>query len=348
MRDSQKRELVSIVIPTYNSEKVIKSCVVTLMNQTYSDLEIIIVDDGSTDGTVTICREYQMRDDRIKVLCKEHAGVSKARNAGMEAATGRYITFVDSDDFVEENLIEEEVSAFLHFKELGTEIAWVMCGMHVDVYCGTMEEGDNLIETEEKLSALERNKIGYLSWLKLFNFITNKLYELEKIREHGICFAENIQIGEDLQFNLDYLNAVDGKLGMVNRPLYHYVRCNDESLSLRYYENAIEHTKAVYRSLLDFAGRQEGITEDDLLIIKSVYIVDWTSRLTALFESTKTSFINSGIRKRIRREIVSEEFCELLEEVHKCHKISYVRYLMLKCKNYGLYCFVRRIYRLIK
>ena len=101
-----KKILVSVMLPVYNTSKYLKRCLDSVINQTYKNLEIILVDDGSTDDSGTICDEYAKKDKRIKVIHKENGGLSTARNAGIEAATGDYYSFIDSDDIVDLNFIE--------------------------------------------------------------------------------------------------------------------------------------------------------------------------------------------------------------------------------------------------
>lgn len=102
----KKDSLISIIIPVYNVEKFIDRCIKSVINQTYTNLEIILVDDGSPDNCGNICEEYANQDSRIKVIHKENGGLSDARNVGINSATGKYITFIDSDDFVELDYIE--------------------------------------------------------------------------------------------------------------------------------------------------------------------------------------------------------------------------------------------------
>ena len=102
-------EKVSIVVPVYNAKNYIKRCIESLVCQTYHNLEIILVDDGSSDGSEKICDEYAKEDDRIKVIHKKNSGVSDSRNAGIEAADGDYILFVDSDDYINENTVEDNL-----------------------------------------------------------------------------------------------------------------------------------------------------------------------------------------------------------------------------------------------
>lgn len=102
--------LVSIIVPIYNSEKFLYSLLNNLIQQTYKNIEIILVDDGSTDNSLKICNEFKKNDNRIKILSKENEGVSVTRNKGIDVATGEYITFLDSDDTLNSKYIEELVN----------------------------------------------------------------------------------------------------------------------------------------------------------------------------------------------------------------------------------------------
>ena len=95
-----KRIIVSIIVPIYNTEKYLRKCVDSILKQTYENLEVILVNDGSPDNSLEICREYERLDSRVKVINKKNGGLSSARNAGLEICTGKYITFVDSDDYL--------------------------------------------------------------------------------------------------------------------------------------------------------------------------------------------------------------------------------------------------------
>lgn len=116
MKRNGNKDLVSIVIPVYNVELYLKKCMESIINQTYKNLEIIIVDDGSLDNCPKICDEYSKKDKRIKVIHKENGGLSDARNAGIDIATGKYITFVDSDDYVSHDYVEYMYSLIRKYK----------------------------------------------------------------------------------------------------------------------------------------------------------------------------------------------------------------------------------------
>ena len=104
---------VSVIIPVYNVENYVKKCIDSVINQTYTNIEIILVDDGSTDSCGSICKEYSLRDNRILVIHKKNGGLSEARNVGLSYAKGNYILFVDGDDYIEKNMIEKLYNTIL-------------------------------------------------------------------------------------------------------------------------------------------------------------------------------------------------------------------------------------------
>ena len=106
-----KQGLISVIVPVYNVEQYLDRCVCSILNQTYQNLEIILVDDGATDSSGRMCDEYAKRDERIKVVHKQNGGLSDARNAGLAAATGEYIGYVDSDDWIEPDMYEKMYEA---------------------------------------------------------------------------------------------------------------------------------------------------------------------------------------------------------------------------------------------
>lgn len=344
--------MVSVVIPTYNSEKYIRDCLDATISQTYSNIEIIIVDNESTDSTRKICEEYADSDKRIRVYSTSTNGVSATRNTGICEACGKYIVFFDADDRPEHDIIESYIRALDEWK--GKNISFVVCGMYhdntfnknVDDKVSILESIYGYIEGENYL--LKRNYASTLAWLKIFNHVTNKLYSIEKLNKYRIRYDEKMHIGEDLKFNLDYLDKVDGAIGMINRPLYHYIKRSDNSLSFTYHENDIEDTKAIYRRFLNWEARQKGVTKDNLLVVKSIFLTDWTSRLTTMYDTWRKKGDRGSYRKILNAEIRCPEYQTMLREVYKAKKISWIRYYSLRTRNFSVFCFFRKIYQFSK
>lgn len=344
--------LVSVVIPTYNAEKFIRECLNATIAQTYDNLEIIIVDDGSSDSTVDICKSYVAKDKRIKLFNHGNQGVSSTRNIGMKEAHGDYIVFFDADDYPEKDIVARYILAYEGWR--GKDIAYVCCGMYFDNLYNknvdnreiVLESGHGYIKGETYL--LNRKSASTLSWLRLFNFVTNKCYDLHRLRELGICFDEKVNIGEDLKFNLDLLDKCQGNLGMINQALYHYVKRSDNSLSITYHPEDLADTKEIYGRYIEWESRQPGVTQDNVWVVKSVFVTDWVYRLTSMFEEHRHEAYMSPTKIKLRKEIQSREFRSLLTEVYKAKKISALRYYSLKTGRFEVFFFFRWIYRLLK
>ena len=347
-----KDYLVSVVIPAYNADKYVRECLDAVISQTYSNIEIILVDNGSVDSTGSIFKEYSDKDGRIIVFSIENNGVSNARNYGIDHASGDYIVFFDADDRPEPDIIESYLEAWDKWHE--KQISFICCGMFYDnVFNKNVENKVCILESwhgfiEGENYLLKRNYAASLAWLKIFNFVTNKIYNLKKIQQNRIAFDEKVNIGEDLKFNLDYLDACSGYIGMINRPLYHYIKRSDGSLSFTYHENDLEDTKDIYRRFIDWEKKQVGVTEDNVIVIKSIYITDWTSRLTTMYDHFKREGNVWKIRRKLNSEIRSYEYQRTLKQIYRERKISTVRFLALRSGWFGIFCFLRWIYQMTK
>lgn len=182
---------ISVIIPVYNAENYLKRCLDSVINQTYKNLEIILIDDGSTDNSGEICDEYAKTDNRIKVIHKENGGVSQARNEGLRVATGEYIGFLDSDDFILHNMYENLI------KQLELNDADIsICGFAKEIEKGKFEpyfkyDTDCVFDRDEALKNLLQNKYYSCS-------CSDKL--LKRSLLDNIFFDENITHYEDLLF----------------------------------------------------------------------------------------------------------------------------------------------------
>ncbi len=225
--------MISVIVPVYNVEKYIRNCLDSIVNQTYKDLEIILVDDGSTDRSGTICDEYAEKDARIKVIHKGNEGQSIARNIGLENATGEFIGFVDSDD-----TIELEMFKNLHSAIQDVDIA--ICGHNIvwNQNIETTSTGDEKILPQE---LLWQEILGSLN-----NAVWNKLFRRDLIG--GIYFDSRFAHGEDLIFNILYLKSA--KMGrLIDKPLYNYYKHGD----------SITTGKFTRRKLLEIASKDEAL-----------------------------------------------------------------------------------------
>lgn len=243
--------LVSIVIPVYNVEKYLDRCVRSVVDQTYKNLEIILVDDGSPDGCPRLCDAWAGKDHRIKVVHKKNAGLGMARNTGIENAGGKYIFFFDSDDYVKTSIVEKcVVSAEKYHSDA---VIYGRC----DVY----EDGRSVEKTlkiakevcthretlEELLPAMFTYDFGFgvSAWGKMFS--------LDTIRRENLRFvSEREIISEDAYFALEFFSNT-AAVSVVNECLYFYYKRND-SLSRGFRADRHKHNDVFLQKSLDYAS----------------------------------------------------------------------------------------------
>lgn len=314
-------KLVSVIIPAYNIERYISRCLDSIMAQTYNNLEIIVIDDGSKDQTAEILDDYQKRDSRIIVVHKENGGVSSARNNGLDIATGDYISFVDGDDLIESNMYEILVKILEKEK---TDIAH--CGYQmifpdrVDYYYNT---GTYKIQTRE---------VGVKDLLfgKMIEpTLNNKLYRRELF--NSIRLDEKIQINEDLEANYRLFKK-SKKSVYYDVPLYHYM--------IR--KSSATKTNSIRRKF-----------EDPLLVLfkikqdcknnKEIYKVAYERYIYLLMAicrmNTEEKEYQKNKRNLLKKEMKTKEFKKIIPQ-----KLRYMSYLSSYCP--GIMKIIYKIYDL--
>ena len=237
---------ISVVVPVYNAQDHLERCVKGLFAQTYQNLEIILVDDGSKDKSGAICDHLAQRDSRVKVIHKQNGGVSRARNTGMEAASGEYLQFVDSDDMLSPEFCS--IMAKL-IKESGKSM--VICGYRVihtalgyETVCTSPRATVGLKEKDAAsfFLQLDRDKVLSMPW--------NKLFVRNKVKKG---FREDISLGEDKIFVLDFLEA-NPDFTVTEEILYDYYVDNEGTLSRKYSQERIRYVKAVTEETFRFCN----------------------------------------------------------------------------------------------
>lgn len=213
----------SVIIPVYKSEDTLNRCVDSLLKQNRTDAEIILVNDGSPDSSAEICRKYDDSYPNVKYIEKENGGVSTARNVGLRAATGDYILFVDSDDWVADDyfdtiaeVLESYPYDFLQFSQCSVS--------------GKKRKEITYPAFDSRNREAVIKKFSEDMWKKHLNNPTSKVYKRKIIEENNISFLEMLEVGEDRTFNIEYaLNA--GSFRVLEKPLYFFCTENGDSLS---------------------------------------------------------------------------------------------------------------------
>lgn len=217
-----KNDLISIIVPVYNAQDYLDKCLVSIINQTYKNIEIIIIDDGSTDNSKEIIRKYRNNDNRIFYYYQENSGAGIARNTGIDFSRGNYITFIDSDDYVNEKYIEKMYMA------IKPDDAFSICGTINVSYDGT-----------EKIVNVNKKLVNAFRGIAQYRRLVNKRILLES----QIKFSD-LKICEDLEFYSKLMIYSNMKYSIVNESLYYYVQ-RENSLIHTFDKNQEDTLKAV-------------------------------------------------------------------------------------------------------
>ena len=249
----KKQPLISIIIPVYNVERYLAQCLDSVINQTYPNLEIICVDDGSEDRSLTILQQYASKDARVRVLEKKNAGVSGARNDGLACAQGGYIMFVDADDWIEPETCEKAIHGMLEYD--ADIVMWS--------YVSETENRSSLkvifpqttvFEKEEVRTKLHRRFVGAigeeLTHPELVDSLCpvwGKLYKRSLIEKSGARFVDLTEIGtyEDGFFNLEVFGEVNRAVYLAEH-LYHYRRNTSASVTSGYNPRLFDQWQKLY------------------------------------------------------------------------------------------------------
>lgn len=252
---------VSIVLPTYNVEKYLCKCVESIINQTLKDIEIIIVNDGSTDKSRKIAEKLSTIDSRIIVINQENLGLSEARNSGLKIARGDYIAFIDSDDWVEQDM-------FLKMYKLATvnDCDIVQCNYNI-TNNNYIKNVNVKIPTNKLLSREEINKYIKTPLIegKLSTYAWDKLYKVSFLKKNDLYFR-NIPRFEDWYFIMAAISKMD-KFIITKDNFYNY-RVNEGSLSRRYYENYIDLVVDLHKKKYRYMKQWD--MKQDIYIEKSI------------------------------------------------------------------------------
>ena len=294
---------VSIIIPTYNSEKTIVKCIDSIINQTYKNLEIIVIDDGSEDNTINILKEYS-NEKRLFVIKQKNSGVSSARNKGVNRATGEFIVFVDSDDWLEKDMIEKML---LCQKEYNVDV--VRCNYYIE------QKEKSIVPSMYGLSNVRVNKNEYEIYQVFEHFFLNKepmknlvmllLIKKEKILDK-MNFEPNLYMMEDVYYYLKLFNTIDS-IYFLDIPLYHYFENENSATHLvsKYEKNivGIVETNSVINSYI--INNKINIKSDFLnanhirIICNYLYFIFYTFGIKKVFQIIKDIYNNKKFERMI-------------------------------------------------
>ena len=228
---------ISIIVAAYNVAGCLERCLKSIIGQTFSDYEVLLIDDGSTDGSGELCDRYAQSDSRFKVIHKEHGGIGSARRVGIENASGTYSIHIDADDWVEPDMLSS-----LYSTAVAEAADMVICDYFEESagQTGTIRQDPGKLTNKSIIRGLS-DKLHGSCW--------NKLIRLDCYRRHGLNFTDGIDFGED-RLMLHRLLAHPMKISYCPRALYHYVRYTDKPTATNDYSESMVRKKIQFLSLV--------------------------------------------------------------------------------------------------
>ena len=317
-------ELISIIVPVYNTEKYIGNCINSIRNQSYKNIEIIVVNDGSTDKSLDIITKLKEEDSRITVISTENKGVSHARNTGLQEAKGKWVSFVDSDDWLEINFCEILINKA---NELNAD--YIGCGYNKII-------NDNIQKVNDDEKIIVFNKDEYL--IKLLNVQTSyglthmKVIKTELAKK--VRFNESLVVAEDALYNIELCEHLN-KIVIYNIPLYNF-RINTNSVVRKYdknynnkYANAMEK---VSRFIKEKYNNEEVLINLNNFIVYHLMLVcvnyvynpenDCKSRFKLLEEICESDSYKDAVKKSNYNELSITRKITLFSIKHKLYFIT--------------------------
>ena len=301
------RPKVSIIVPIYNSEKFMDKCINSILNQTLKEIEIILVNDGSTDRSEFICKKYENIDNRIKLISKKNGGVSSSRNYGVSIANGEFITFVDSDDFIEIDMCEKLYTAA------------------IENHCDIVMNGIKLVKNKEISYEFTGNSKVYSKEeaCKLFFYDTQPFspnYAWGKMIKKSVCekvkFREDIFLMEDALFSMELFLNCTNNIMFLNEYLYNYVQ-RPGSESKHFSKKRITSFYAL-EELLNLASSINHIYEIEFLKVYSRLILNILQDIIYFdFENNKEEYLK--ISKSLNKRYLKNIRCKNISSKNKIH-----------------------------
>lgn len=329
-----KSDLISIIVPLYNSELYINRCLDSLLKQTYKNIEIIIVDDGSKDNSLQLIKDYANKDSRIKIYTQSNQGPSVARNTGLDNSTGKYIMFVDADDFIDKNMVANMVEGIKDDK-------------NTLVLCDNSEIWINKTD-ERKLFDTDNNHINKVEVIKAIasgraGLVCGKLFNKNIIKEHNIKFDKEIKMCEDQIFFLNISRYCDNFI-YIPKSLYFYDRRNESSITIKYQEKAIDNQIYVINRIKEILKKSDLEFDDIKQIINNRYIgaIDYCINNEVL----DTKIYN--IREKISNINNIIQNTDIKKEIEKRFPLNRRENIIIKsCKN-GSYIKIFSIFYILE
>jgi glycosyltransferase involved in cell wall biosynthesis len=330
--------MISIIMPVYNVEKYIAKSIQSVLNQKYQDFELLVIIDGSPDNSKQIAETFN--DERIIIYEKPNGGLSDARNYGLERAKGEFVYFLDSDDWIEPNLLENTISVFDK-----KEIDFVIFGYFLDDedfegnLISTKETSSKVIQFDKNLNDLDLDE----NTLNILGYAWNKLYRVSFLKNNNITFDKGVSLVEDILFN-SRVYEKSKQLTFIDDKLYHYINRPSESLIKTFHNNSFELYLKKSKSIEGFLDSWSVTNDKKNKILASVIVSGIRYCVNNLFaykndlsEFQKINYIKMMLYNQETQKVINSydaiSSFDILYKKIIINKAVFLLYLLCKIKK---------------
>ena len=293
---------ISIIIPVHNVEEYLEKCLNSIIFQINEQDEIILINDNSQDSSEEICKKFAEQYNNVKFENGAYGGPSKTRNIGIKMATGKYIMFVDSDDYLKNNYISRMIKDIEKY-ELR------VCSYYFEYPDIKKIKPQKYDEEKTENETIEIMKDDFITLYsrQLLNLVCNKIYYANIIKENNILFDENVTKGEDLLFNLEYIKHINTNIAVINEPLYYYVS-KKTGLNRSFkepIEDRLKRTENVYKKMKAISEKNNNVIISEIINMYFIHLRNYISE----------NKIKHNINKEFANKLDRPEIREMLDNI---------------------------------
>ena len=293
---------ISIIIPVHNVEEYLEKCLNSIIFQINKQDEIILINDNSQDSSEEICKKFAEQYNNVKFENGAYGGPSKTRNIGIKMATGKYIMFVDSDDYLKNNYISRMIKDIEKY-ELR------VCSYYFEYPDIKKIKPQKYDEEKTENETIEIMKDDFITLYsrQLLNLVWNKIYYANIIKENNILFDENVTKGEDLLFNLEYIKHINTNIAVINEPLYYYVS-KKTGLNRSFkepIEDRLKRTENVYKKMKAISEKNNNVIISEIINMYFIHLRNYISE----------NKIKHNINKEFANKLDRPEIREMLDNI---------------------------------
>lgn len=328
---------ISIIIPVHNEEEYLEKCLNSIIFQINEQDEIILINDNSQDSSEEICKKFAEQYNNIKFENGAYGGPSKTRNIGIKMATGKYIMFVDSDDYLKNNYISRMIKDIEKY-ELR------VCSYYFEYPDIKKIKPQKYDEEKTENETIEIMKDDFITLYsrQLLNLVWNKIYYANIIKENNILFDENVTKGEDLLFNLEYIKHINTNIAVINEPLYYYVS-KKTGLNRSFkepIEDRLKRTENVYKKMKAISEKNNNVIISEIINMYFIHLRNYISE----------NKIKHNINKEFANKLDRPEIREMLDNIknNEIPNLKFVKKLYYNKKIIFMFLYNKLILKLSK